>query len=142
MKIRMVRHYIQRMFPAIVLMWAATTSSPPRVALTFDDLPEVALPTSDHCDALRWNIKLLATLRAHHAPALGLVNTSKACDLRPVLEAWLDGGHDLGNHTFSHRDLNSMPLAQYEEDIVRGETLLREVLAAHGKRLRYFRYPM
>ncbi len=110
------------------------------VALTFDDLPGVALPAG--CDALRWNKKLLATLRAHRAPALGLVIASRRCDLEPVLNAWLDAGHDLGNHTSSHRDLNAMPIDAYEEDIVRGEPLLRGALARHGKTLRYFRYPM
>ena len=100
------------------------------VALTFDDLPGMALPAG--CDALPWNQKLLSVLKRHQAPALGLVNTGKRCDLEPVLNAWLDAGHDLGNHTFSHRDLNSTPVADYEDDIVRGESPLREVLAAHG----------
>ncbi|MDQ6801484.1 MAG: polysaccharide deacetylase family protein [Acidobacteriota bacterium] len=112
------------------------------VALTFDDIPAVALPTTEGCNALHWNQKLLATLKRHHAPALGLVNTGKTCDLEAVLNAWLDAGHDLGNHTFSHRDLNTMPVADFEQDIIRGESPLREVLAAHGKTLRYFRYPM
>jgi peptidoglycan-N-acetylglucosamine deacetylase len=112
------------------------------VALTFDDIPGAGLPTSEGCNALRWNQKLLATLERHHAPALGLANTGKPCDLEPVLNAWLDAGHDLGNHTFSHRDLNTMPVPDYEQDIVRGETPLRELLAAHGKTLRYFRFPM
>ena len=112
------------------------------VALTFDDMPGVALPTTEGCNALHWNQKLLATLKRHQAPALGLVNTGKACDLQPVLNAWLDAGHDLGNHTYSHRDLNAMPVADYEQDIIRGESPLRQLLAAHGKTLRYFRYPM
>src|SRR5438067_560648 len=112
------------------------------VALTFDDIPAVGLPASEGCNALRWNQKLLATLERHHAPALGLVNTGKVCDLEPVLNAWLDAGHDLGNHTFSHRDLNTMPVDDYEQDIVRGESPLRQILEAHGKTLRYFRYPM
>src|SRR5260370_6995204 len=112
------------------------------VALTFDDMPAVALPTSEGCNALRWNQKLLATLERHHAPALGLVNTGKPCDLEPVLNAWLDAGHDLGNHTFSHRDLNAMSVADFEQDIIRGESPLPHILTARGKTLRYFRYPM
>ena len=112
------------------------------VALTFDDIPGVALPRNEGCNSLRWNKKLLATLERHHAPALGLVNTGKECDMEPALKAWLDAGHDLGNHTYSHRDLNTMPIADYEQDIIRGESPLREMLAAHGKKLRYFRFPM
>jgi len=112
------------------------------VALTFDDLPSQALPRTEGCNALRWNRKLLSVLRRHRAPAIGFVNTAKDCDLEPVLNAWLDAGQDLGNHTFSHRDLNTTPIPEYEEDIIRGESPLREILARHGKTLRYFRYPM
>ncbi|HYS55481.1 MAG TPA: polysaccharide deacetylase family protein [Thermoanaerobaculia bacterium] len=112
------------------------------VALTFDDLPAQALPQTEGCNALRWNQRLLSALQRHHAPALGLVNTAKRCHLESVLDAWLDAGQDLGNHTYSHRDLNSTPVAEYEQDIIRGESPLREILAAHGKALRYFRYPM
>ena len=109
------------------------------IALTFDDLPGVAIPGA--CDDLRWNEKLLRVLRAHHAPALGLVNTSKTCELVPVLEAWLDEGHDLGNHTFSHRDVDRIPLGDYEQDVIRGESPLRSILAKRGKTLKYFRHP-
>jgi len=112
------------------------------VALTFDDLPSVALPEREGCNALHWNQKLIATLQRHHAPALGLVNTAKTCDLEPVLNAWLDAGFDLGNHTYSHRDFNATSVADFEKEIIRGEKPLRQIMAAHGKTLRYFRFPM
>jgi len=114
------------------------------IALTFDDIPGSSIPQSGRCDeaeVLRWNKKLLENLRKHHAPALGLVNTGKACGLVPVLNGWLDAGYDLGNHTFSHPDLNAVSLADYEEDVIRGEWPLRELLAKHGRKLRYFRHP-
>ena len=115
------------------------------IALTFDDIPGSAIPLNGRCDdaaKLRWNEKLIDTLRVHHAPALGLVVASNACDeLAPILNAWLDAGYDLGNHTFSHRDINSMPIADYEKDVVRNEPPLREALTRHGKTLRYFRHP-
>src|SRR5258705_11514609 len=114
-KTRMRRDYSQCMFAAVALT----------VALTFDDMPAVALTKSEGCNALRWNQKLLATLERHHAPALGLVNSGKPCDLEPVLQAWLDAGHNLGNHTFSHRDLNAMPVADFEQPIIHGQSTLR-----------------
>ena len=33
-------------------------------------------------------------------------------------------------------------VADYERDVIRGESPLRQLLAAHGKTLRYFRHPM
>ena len=130
------------MLAAIVL---AATLPHRAIAITFDDLPAAAIPASERCDAKaigRWNVKLLATLKRHHAPALGLAN-GRPCleNLASILNLWLDAGHDLGNHTFSHRDLNSIPLTEYERDIIRGETPLRDLLRRRGKRLIYFRHP-
>jgi peptidoglycan-N-acetylglucosamine deacetylase len=135
-------------FLAAVLFATAAAAAPPQraVALTFDDIPGVAYP--DPCNrkaVVAYNEKLLATLRKHRAPALGLVTGGNTCrgaiPLRPVLDLWLDAGHDLGNHTFSHPDFNRTPLRDYEANIIRGETPLREALAARGKKLRYFRHP-
>jgi peptidoglycan/xylan/chitin deacetylase (PgdA/CDA1 family) len=136
---------------AALLFATAAAAQPPQraVALTFDDIPGVAFPRADVCDAravAAWNAKLLATLRAHHAPALGLVVASHSCDgalpLPSILDAWLASGHDLGNHTWSHRDFNRMTLAEYEKDVIRGEAPLRAALARHGRKLVYFRHPL
>jgi peptidoglycan/xylan/chitin deacetylase (PgdA/CDA1 family) len=81
-------------------------------------------------------------------PATGLVVESRVCDaLRPTLlprlpGVWLDAGLELGNHTFSHPDLNSTPVASYQADIIRGESTVRTLLEERGTDLRYFRYPM
>ncbi len=45
--------------------------------------------------------------------------------LRSILNLWLDAGADLGNHTFTHPDINDVPLAQYTADIVKGEPELK-----------------
>lgn len=135
------------MFVAALLFATAAAQPPQRaVALTFDDIPGVAYPRADVCDVSAWNAKPLATLRAHRAPALGLVVASNTCDgsvpLAPILDAWLAAGHGLGNHTFSHRDFNAMTLAEYEKDVIRGEAPLRAALARHGRKLVYFRHPL
>jgi peptidoglycan/xylan/chitin deacetylase (PgdA/CDA1 family) len=118
------------------------------VALTFDDLPGSAIPVADRCNAAAlsgWNAKLLASLRRHHAPALGLVNSGRPCvsgDLADILELWLRDGHQLGNHTAHHLDANAIRAADFERDIMEGETPLRELLRRHGQKLVWFRYPM
>ena len=118
------------------------------IAVTFDDLPGVAVPASDRCDGAalrRWNEKLLAVLRRHKTPALALVNSGRACvghDLASILEAWLRDGHSIGNHTAHHPDLNSIPPEEFEHEIVQGESPLRDLLRHHSQRLTWFRYPM
>ncbi len=124
------------------------------VAVTFDDLPGPRggvvsnAPAALHDNAAR----LLAALRAHAVPAVGFVNeralvvegeglAEREARLG-VLRLWLDAGMELGNHTYSHPDLNQKPLEDFEADLVRGEPTLLALLAPRGQRLRYFRHPM
>lgn len=91
--------------------------------------------------------RILEVLAREAALATGFVNASRTCgapagDLRdPVLEAWLDAGHDLGNHTWSHPDLVRIPLAAYLEDVGKGAQPVDSLLRARGRRLVWFRHP-
>ena len=58
-----------------------------------------------------------------------------------ILKMWLDAGLELGNHTYSHHDLNRTPLDEFEADVVRGEPVTRSLLGEKGMPLRYFRHP-
>jgi peptidoglycan/xylan/chitin deacetylase (PgdA/CDA1 family) len=57
-----------------------------------------------------------------------------------LLEAWLTAGLELGNHTYSHPDFNEIGVAAYQEEVVRGETVLRLLCRKHKSRLRLFRH--
>ncbi|MEJ2151523.1 MAG: polysaccharide deacetylase family protein [Gemmatimonadota bacterium] len=120
------------------------------VAVTFDDLPATALAGGEcNRDALiNLTERLLEHVTAYDIPALGLVTERRICDalrevvLPELLSMWLDAGLELGNHTFSHFDLNTTDVATYQDDILRGETVTRPLVAAQGLPLRYFRYPL
>src|SRR5205823_8496422 len=58
-----------------------------------------------------------------------------------ALSLWPEYGFELGNHTFSHASLNRVGLKAWEEEIVRGETVTRLLLAQQNMQLRYFRHP-
>lgn len=120
-----------------------------RVALTFDDLPVTRVDGA--CDpvvARQVNAKLLAGLARADARATGLVNAGTTCGVAPerlrdrILEHWLDAGHELGNHTWSHPDLEWTGLEAYLEDARKGGEVLEELLAERGERLVWFRHPM
>jgi peptidoglycan/xylan/chitin deacetylase (PgdA/CDA1 family) len=123
------------------------------VAVTFDDLPgTTAGLVSNDVPALReMTRKLLAGFGASAVPVVGFVNEGKlflegetpaAAEQRTsVLRLWVQAGHELGNHTYSHRDLNTQPLEWFEQDVVRGEPVTRRLLAAEKRTLRYFRHP-
>jgi peptidoglycan/xylan/chitin deacetylase (PgdA/CDA1 family) len=121
-----------------------------KIAITFDDLPAVSVPASETCDlaALKANTaKLLATLTSHSVPITGFVNEGRICKslgpeaLQSLLKLWLDAGAELGNHTFSHVDIDATTVDAYEADIVRGEAVTSKLLSERGRTLRYFRYP-
>jgi peptidoglycan/xylan/chitin deacetylase (PgdA/CDA1 family) len=118
------------------------------VAITIDDLPLGGDDTTPcTLDTVRRiTAKLLRPFAEQKIPVIGFVNAGRCEDftpqaLREILNMWLDAGADLGNHTYSHPDLNDTPLAEYEADILRGEPAIREALAQRGKTLRYFRHP-
>ena len=111
--------------------------------VTVDDLP------ASHGDLTKMReitSKLLDAFRRHGVPAVGFVNEGKLYvrdemdERAALLRAWLDAGHDLGNHTFSHILIDRHPLAAYQEDVIRGETVTRMLLSERGRRLRYFRH--
>ncbi len=119
------------------------------VAVTFDDLPATASAT-DAGSLTRLNQKLLASVRKHRIPAVGFVNEAKLfeggsrADVEArshILEMWLDAGLELGNHTYSHADLNRMPLEAFQADVIRGEIVSRRLMKERNRELRYFRHP-
>lgn len=119
------------------------------VAVTFDDIPGVALLLSQRCNRkaiVEMNRKLLQTVTAHRIPALGLVVEGRLCErerpaLPGILNMWLDAGAGLGNHSFSHLDINDTPLARYQADVIRGEAVTARLLKQRGRKLEYFRHP-
>ena len=121
------------------------------VAITIDDLPG-AEPGADHAIGnleylQKINHAIPAVLRAHHVQGIGFVNEWKLQidgqrDARAaLLQSWLDAGMTLGNHTYSHPDFTKTPLAQYEDEVIRGEVVTRTLLAASGKKEEWFRHP-
>ncbi len=123
------------------------------VAVTIDDLPgaAAALVANDPATVLETNRRLVAALTAAGVPATGFVNqgkldvegedaTARAARVAALRE-WVDAGFELGNHTYSHRSLNRLPLEEFQADVELGEPVVRELLAAKGKTLRYFRHP-
>jgi peptidoglycan/xylan/chitin deacetylase (PgdA/CDA1 family) len=119
------------------------------VAVTFDDLPGAGVVANDVASLRDMTQRLLRAVREHRVPAVGFVNEGNlfvdgadGVEARTdLLRMWVDAGLELGNHGYSHRDLNRTPLEEFEADVVRGEKVTRGLLEARGRRLRYFRHP-
>lgn len=117
------------------------------IAVTIDDLPVVST-RRDIKTRREITRKLLVHIKNAKIPAIGFVNENKLYngDKRDeaqidLLRMWLDAGLELGNHTFSHRSLNTIPLEEYQSDLLKGEAITRELLGRKKKEIRFFRHP-
>ena len=57
------------------------------------------------------------------------------------MKEWTRPGFDLGNHMYSHPDVNTFTMAQAEEEITHGETTFAPLLAQIGKHPEFLRFP-
>jgi peptidoglycan/xylan/chitin deacetylase (PgdA/CDA1 family) len=127
---------------------AQSTKPVRRMAVTFDDLPYVALGRQDLSDAQRVTRELLRILKTREVPTVAFVNESKLqvtgeVDARiALLQMWIDAGAILGNHTYSHPNFNTLTVEQFEDEIIKGEVVTRRLMRSHEPYQLYFRHPM
>ena len=111
---------------------------PPQFAITMDDFN---WRNAVHLSAEQRNQAILNTLSSNKAKAALFVMGRNADDQEgmTLLRKWDEAGHLIGNHTYSHRSLNSnITAAEYESDIVRAEL----ILIGLSRFRKFFRYPM
>jgi peptidoglycan/xylan/chitin deacetylase (PgdA/CDA1 family) len=113
----------------------------PVIALTFDDLPvHGPLPPGDTRVGIVKD--LVAALDAAKAPAFGFVNgaqTQREPASAPALDVWRASGRPLGNHTWSHLNLNTSTPEAFQAEVVQNEPLLRALMGEAD--WRWLRYP-
>ena len=141
---------------AVVLAAALLHGQPPArstrtMAVTIDDLPwNHQGEGSGFLDAARRGTDaMLAALRAHHAPAVSVVNENKleapTAEERAarvaLLKTWVEAGHVLGNHGYSHRDANALSAEAYLADIAKGDFVTRDLMRGRQPYVLYFRHP-
>ena len=124
----------------------AAAPSDRAVAITIDDLPRgLDGGPRDFSTLKAMTVKLLQPFRERRIPVTGFVNAGRysgdESGLRELLALWIDAGAQLGNHSYSHPDINTVSLDAYTADVLKGEQPLRDVLAAHGQSLKYYRHP-
>ncbi len=136
-------------WPAFIFLTGTLLFAADRqVAITIDDLPRGGDGGPTSFESIRaMTVQLLRPLHDEKIPLTGFVNsgrksvTMSSDQMRRVLDLWLDSGADLGNHTSTHPSLNTTPVDQYEAEIIKGESILREAVEARHKKLEFFRYP-
>jgi peptidoglycan/xylan/chitin deacetylase (PgdA/CDA1 family) len=115
-----------------------------QIAFTIDDLP-LNGPSIEIKRLQKMTEKLLTVTKANQIPMVGFVNEgllygqNETDERIAVLKMWTDAGFELGNHTFSHLGFKDATLADFEDDFIRGESVMKMLLKP--KRARYFRHP-
>lgn len=84
------------------------------VALTFDDGPDP-----------RWTPEVLDLLRRSNASATFFVTGLNAVAHSDLVGAEVNGGNEIGDHTWSHPDLRTLAAPAIESEIVRGGAGIR-----------------
>src|SRR5208282_2250157 len=146
---RLRQFFLLVLFLVLLTSLPTSAQAPPhrQVAITIDDLPATGANSMNGAEINEMTAKLLAALQKEKAPAVGFVNERKLYkfgevdDCIKALNQWLDAGFELGNHTFGHTSLNNVTLQAWEEDVMRGETVTRILLAQHHMKMRYLRHP-
>lgn len=108
------------------LVWSVPTTLP-LVALTFDDGPDPDLTPG-----------VLEALAAYSARATFNMMGWNAVRHPDLVQAVVAAGHQLGNHTWTHRDLAGQSASQTRRELDLGRRAIR---AAGGMRPRWFRPP-
>lgn len=122
------------------LALTAPALAAPQIAFTFDDLP-VHAPMPPGVTRVEIARTTIAALKAAKMPpAYGFVNAVGIANepaSAPVLRMWREAGNPLGNHTWSHPNLQNLTVADYQAEIARNEPVLAEL----GGDWHWFRYP-
>lgn len=120
---------------------AAPASPAPMIAFTFDDLTAHA-PLPAGYTRVGIAEQIIAALKAGGAPAMGFINGVQLTNepaSAPVLDKWRAAGLTLGNHGWSHANLNDLTDQQFLAELEKNEPILKA--RAGTTDWRWFRYP-
>lgn len=119
--------------------------------MTVDDLPFVSglpspLSSAEAKKAMQVNERILRAFSRRHIPATGFVNGQHAEQLglpvsSEILRQWIRPGFDLGNHLYSHPDVNDLSVEQAKQEITRGEAAFAPLLKSVSRNPQFLRFP-
>jgi peptidoglycan/xylan/chitin deacetylase (PgdA/CDA1 family) len=131
------------LFLLISLLFGQEAYSQGRIAITIDDVPK----TGAHGDH-ESSKSLLPTLDKLNIPVAIFINEGLLTEVDSAiadtsqLEVWIKRTYVIvGNHTYDHSRYSEVGYEHFTEDVRRGETITKQLIADHQKELNYFRFP-
>lgn len=117
---------------------AAVSTVQSRISITIEDLPYVMPSQTSPEDGLRYVESINAALAEYGIVATGFaVGQQISVDTIPALQAFADGGHMIGNHSWSHPDYGTLTSAEFRDETIRTDQVLGEWIDGP----RYYRFP-
>lgn len=138
-----------KLFLLLQLLFATSfAQSDKHMAVTIDDMPYQHQGMFNGEKQFELVEKIIKYLQEFDIPAVGFVNEGKLFNdgnldssKLSILKMWLDAGLELGNHTFSHTDINTVSFEEFKEDIFKGEQITKPFAEERGIKYEYFRHP-
>lgn len=115
---------MRRLLAAAALA-AASAAQAQSVAITIDDGPNAG--STPRMSAPERNQAILDALAKHRVQAALFVTSGFGANTPqglPLLQAWSKAGHAIGNHTVTHPDLERIPLAEYQRQVMECDRLI------------------
>lgn len=126
----------------LVVLAAAVLGRAQQIAFTWDDVPaHSALPPGETRVGIAQEL-ISAMKDAKLPPVYGFVNgvaAEREPASEPVFKIWRDAGFFLGNHAWSHMNLNTAKPEDWEADVLKDEPVLEKYAA--GTDWHWLRYP-
>jgi lysophospholipase L1-like esterase len=123
-------------------LFAGEAESQPLLAITVDDMPahDPLPPGETHLAVTR---ALIGAFRDAGATApMGFINAAKlvdGSDGEAVLRAWRQAGFPLGNHAWSHANVDTLSADGFAAEVARNEPALERLMGPED--WHWFRYP-
>lgn len=134
---------IKIVFIALNILLSNNVFAQNKVAITIDDVPNTLLfEKEDYQSKLLKNIDSLKMPVAIFINEGFLFNTDTTSLNAVLLENWIKNKYTiLGNHTLNHTRASISTIKNYKTEILKGETITRELAKKYNKSLIHFRFP-
>ena len=138
----MTRRRVRMVLAGLMMVLGAALGRGQQIAFTWDDVPaHSAMPPGETRVAIAQKL-IDAMKEAHLPPVYGFVNGNaleREPASEPVFKVWRDAGFPLGNHAWSHMNLSTGTLGDWEADVLKNEAVLEKY--AGDTNWHWLRYP-
>jgi peptidoglycan/xylan/chitin deacetylase (PgdA/CDA1 family) len=108
-----------------LLLLLPRASQAAEIAITLDDLP-YAMPSRVSLDEGRGIVDAVnRTLKEHGVQAMGFAIGARITpETEPLIASFVQAGHDLGNHSWSHPDYNELTSGEFRTETMRAHSAI------------------